>query len=223
MIIQTLSLKFTSTGLTEKQTRIDDVIRRFHGYVDTMTVRSDIGAPHSLSATIRIPADQLRSAIAELKTLGSLTEQSETSQDTTAGYSDIVARLSNARRTEQRLLAVLTDRSGKLGEIVEVEKEIGEVRERIERMEAQQRRIENQVQFASVKLELTEESHPVVESAWLKLRTAFGEGYRDAGDNILGVALAVFHYGPTFIAGFLMLLPFVITFYRWHRWKSRVA
>jgi hypothetical protein len=223
MIVQTLSLKFVSAGVTEKKPKIDDVIRRFHGYIDSLTIQSDIGAPHSLSATVRIPAEQLQSALVELKTLGSLTEESENSQDTTAGYTDLVARLSNARRTEQRLLALLTERAGKLGEVVEVEKEIGAVRERIERMEAQQRRIENQVQFASVKLEVTEESHARGESVVSRLRTAFGAGYRDAGENTLIVALVLLHYGPTFVAWFLIVLPFVITFYRWRRLKRIVA
>jgi hypothetical protein len=206
-----------------KRSSIDDVIRRFRGYIDTLTIRSDTGAPHWLSATIRIPANQLRSAVEELKMLGTLTEESETTPDTTVGYTDLAARLSNARKTEQRLLALLSERAGKLGEVVEVEKQIGEVRERIERMEAQQRRLENQVQFASVKLELTEEGETPIASAGARLRTALRAGYRDAGENSLGVALVVLHYGPTLLVWLLMALPFVITFHRWQRWHRRVA
>ncbi len=157
MIIRTVSLKFTSKHFNDIRGKIDGVMHRFQGYIDKLTIRSDAGLPHSLSATLRIPADQLQSALGEIKTFGSLTEESETSQDITGGHGDLVARLSNARRTEQRMLGLVSERVGKLGEVVQVEREIGEVRERIERMEAQQKGLENQVRFASVKLELTEE------------------------------------------------------------------
>jgi uncharacterized protein DUF4349 len=212
MIIQTLSLKFIAPALNDAQNKIDDIIRRFHGYIDMLTMRSDIGLAHSLSATVRIPADQLSYAVTELKTVGSLTEESQTTQDTTAGYTDLVARLSNARKTEQRLLTLLTERAGKLGEIVEVEKQIGEVRERIERMEGQQPRIENQVKFASIKLEFTEQSQAL--TAGTQLRTAFNEGYRAAAANIVLLALATLRYGPTVVIDFLLLFPLIIVFYR---------
>src|SRR5207302_3954204 len=55
MIVQTLSLKFISSHVDDKQIKIDDIIRRVHGYIDRLTIRSDIGAVHSLSAILRIP------------------------------------------------------------------------------------------------------------------------------------------------------------------------
>jgi hypothetical protein len=223
MIIRTVSLRLTSKQLNDMRSRIDATIRRFQGYIDTLTIRSDVGLRHSISATLRIPANQLESALAELKMLGSLIEESEISQDTTAGYTDLVARLSNARRTEQRLLGLLSDRSGKLGEIIQVEKEIGEVRERIERMEGQQRRIENQVRFASVKLELTEEGEAQFAGVGARTQAAFTDGYRTAIANTIGLTLAALRYGPTVAVYFLLLLPLVIVVWRRLRLIRRIA
>jgi len=199
MIIRTVSLKFTSKHFNDIRGKIDGVMHRFQGYIDKLTIRSDAGLPHSLSATLRIPADQLQSALGEIKTFGSLTEESETSQDTTGGHGDLVARLSNARRTEQRMLGLLSERVGKLGEVVQVEREIGEVRERIERMEAQQKGLENQVRFASVKLELTEERQIQSPSVRTRLRTAIADGYRAGIENTIEVTLATLRYGPTVV------------------------
>ena len=199
MIIRTVSLKFTSKHFNDIRGKIDGVMHRFQGYIDKLTIRSDAGLPHSLSATLRIPADQLQSALGEIKTFGSLTEESETSQDITGGHGDLVARLSNARRTEQRRLGLLSERVGKLGEVVQVEREIGEVRERIERMEAQQKGLENQVRFASVKLELTEERQIQSPSVRTRLRTAIADGYRAGIENTIEVTLATLRYGPTVV------------------------
>ena len=99
------------------------IVRRYGGYIDTLTVRTDLRSAGGLFSIVRIPADQFQSAIAELKTLGNVAEESESTQDVTAGYTDLVARLSNARRTEQRLLTLLSDRTGKIGEVVQVERD----------------------------------------------------------------------------------------------------
>jgi hypothetical protein len=214
LIIRTVSLKFVSARLDIDRSRIDAVIRRFRGYIDTLTMRSDNGSAQSLSATLRIPADQLTSALNELKTLGKVVEETESSQDATAGYTDLVARLSNARRTEQRLLGLLSERAGKLGEVVQVEKEIGEVRERIERMEGQQRRIENQVRFALVKLEWTQEGQIQFPAIRVQMLTALSDGYQTAIGTSIAAATAALRYGPTVIVFSLLLLPFVVVVYR---------
>ena len=112
------------------------------------------------------------------------------------------------------MLALVSERAGKLAEVVEVEKQIGEIRDRIERMEGQQRRIQNQVQFASIKLELTEESQAQFTTVRRRLRTAFTEGHRAAATNAIAIAFATLRYGPTVVVYSLLLLPLLSAFYR---------
>ncbi len=222
MIIRTVSLKVAAIRVSDTRSKIESVISRFQGYIDTLATRSDVGLPYSISATLRIPAGQLQPALAELKSLGRVIEESETSQDATAGYTDLVARLSNARRTEQRLLILLGERTGKLGEIVQVEKEIGEVREGIERMETQQRRVENQVRYASVKLELTEgEGQFSITRA--RIQTAITDGYQTAIANTIDLTVAVLRYGPTVVLYFVLLPPLVIVAWRRSRFVRKTA
>jgi uncharacterized protein DUF4349 len=47
---------------------------------------------------------------------------------------DIEARLANGRNTEKRLGEVLRNRTGKVSDVLEVEREIARVREEIERL-----------------------------------------------------------------------------------------
>jgi len=117
----------------------------------------------------------------------------------------------------------LSERAGKLGEVVQVEKEIGEVRERIERMEGQQRRVQNQVRFASVKLELTEEGQAQFAVVRTRMRTAFTDGYRNAIANTIAVTLTALRYGPTVVVYFLLLLPIIIVVYRRFGFTRRIA
>jgi len=119
------------------------------------------------------------------------------------------------------MLVLLSERAGKLGEVVQVEKEIGEVREGIERMEAQQKGLQNRVRFASIKLELTEEAQAQSPSVRTRLRKALADGHQAAIENSIEVILVALRFGPTVVVYFLLLLPLVITV--WRRFHTRTA
>jgi Domain of unknown function (DUF4349) len=218
LIIRDVSLSFTSQNISGLRARIDTSMRRFNGHIERFAIESNKGTAESLSAKLRIPFDQLDGALAELRTLETLTEETESSQDVTAGYTDLVARLSNKKRTEQRLPGLLSDRTGKLSDVVLVEKTMSDVREEIERMEAQQRRSQNQVRFAAVSLNVTTEDRNPSRIALVMLRAAFTDGFHAAVDNSFGIALAILRYGPSFIIYFLVLSPLICI--AWRKWKA---
>ena len=88
-------------------------------------------------------------------------------------------------------------------------------------MEAQQKGLENQARFASIKLELTEERQIQSSSFGTRLRTAIADGYRAAIENTIEVTLATLRYGPTVVVYFLLLLPLIIE--GWRRFHPRIA
>ena len=63
----------------------------------------------------------------------------------TTQTTDLDARLSNAGETEKRLVAVLQQRTGKVADVLEVEREIARVREQIERMTSERVRLRDRV------------------------------------------------------------------------------
>ena len=60
-------------------------------------------------------------------------------EDVGEEYVDVQARVANAHRLEQRLIEVLATKTGKLSDILNVERELARVREEIERMEGRMR------------------------------------------------------------------------------------
>jgi hypothetical protein len=136
-------------------------------------------------------------------------EESQNSSDVTSQYTDLVARLNNARTSEQRLLALLRERTGNLKDVVEVEREISSVRERIEQMEAQQKGVNNKVDYASIQLQLSEEYHaqlqPPAPDTQTQLRNAFVDGLRSAKQDSLDIALFLLRSGPALVIWFVVL------------------
>jgi len=215
MIIRTVQLTLVTKSFETARTRIESIVQESKGYVDQMSVHSEPNSPKSLSAVVRIPDGKLASSLIELRKLGQPKEESQNSADVTAHYVDLVARLSNARNTEQRLLALLRDRTGNLKDVVAAEGEISRVREEIERMEAERKNFDNKVQYATVHVNLSEEYRAQLQESLPDTRTRINnaaiEGYESATDTILDIALTVLAIGPAVLVwlAFLSSIGFV--------------
>ena len=74
------------------------------------------------------------------------------------------------------------------------------MREEIERMEAQRKNLDNQVQFATVNLRVDEEYkaevNPPQPSTSTLLWNAAVDGYHSITESVLGLALFLLGYGP---------------------------
>jgi uncharacterized small protein (DUF1192 family) len=224
MIVRTASLTLQTRDFEKARAGLEDIVRRHHGYSAQLTVGSESGSGQKLSATFRVPADQLDAAIGEIKQLSHVEQESQGGEEVTAQYVDLTARLSNARRTEQTLLELLEKRTGKLSEVLEVEQELARVREEIERMEAELKNLQNRVSFATLQVELHEEYKAQLEmppSVRGRLWNAVVEGFRGAADSLVGVVLFFLNVGPFLLLWALIL--FLPVRYVWRRVRAARA
>ena len=221
MIIRNARLSILTKEFEAARARIQAIVQQTQGYLDQLTVRGETGSGKSLSATLRLPSSQLESGLVELRKLGKVLEESQGSSDVTSQYVDLQARLTNARNTEQRLLALQRERTDKLTDVVGVEREIARVREEIERMEAQRKDVFNKTQFATIQVELSEEYRaeiqPSAPSAGTQLHNALVDGYHGALNGLLALALFFLRYGPALLLWAIVLVPVALLLRRRHQ------
>ena len=121
----------------------------------------------------------------------------------TKQYVDLAARLKNSRATEERLLGVLRNNTGKVKDVLEVENEISRVRGEIEEMEADQRALQSRVDFATITLSVTEEYkasfNAPPSSTGARLHNAFVTGYHSVVENVVGLVAWLLESGPTLL------------------------
>jgi Domain of unknown function (DUF4349)/Putative zinc-finger len=225
MIARSVSLSLIAKDFESARASLDGVLARHYGYAADLNVATPEGAARSLQASLRIPAPQLAAAIAELKALGRVELETQNGEEVTQQHADLVARLKNSRETEQRLQAILTQRTGKISDVLEVEQEIARVRGEIEQMEAEQKNLEHRVDFATIDLKLSEEYKAKLDSAAPSISTqihnAAVNGYRNVADTLLSIVLFFAEYGPVLIFWLLVLaLPATIV---WRRWRHATA
>jgi len=88
----------------------------------------------------------------------------------TKAYFDTDSRLKNARVMEQRLIDMLKTKTGKVSDLLQVEKELGRVREDIEKMQGALKYMDAMVQFATVTISLAEKDLEEAAAFLLKER-----------------------------------------------------
>lgn len=222
MIARTVSLAIFIKDFDASRKSLDAILVRYNGYAANLSVSTPQGSGRSLQASLRIPASQLAPALAELKSLGHVENENQNGEEVTQQHADLLARLKNSRETEQRLQAILTQRTGKISDVLEVEQEIARVRGEIEEMEAEQKNLEHRVDFATVDLKLAEEYKAKLESTAPSFSTEFHNalvnGYRNVTDTIVALVLFFAEYGPILLFWALVLL--VPAWLVWRRWRQ---
>ncbi len=195
-------------------------VEKSGGYVGEASTAETPGQPQRADYTLRVPAEKLPALLAELRRLGRVQNEQLSTDEVTEQVVDLEARIRNSRNTEQRLIAVLNDRTGKVRDILEVEREIARTREEIERMDAQRLNLMNRVQLATVQVALLEEFkaqlQPTPIGAWTRLNNAFVDGYEDFVGMFVDLALFFARHGLS------LLFWFVIFYLLWRRVKPRL-
>jgi hypothetical protein len=201
LIARTSQLVLVTKDFDKARGALEDILKRHHGYVGQMDVTAPGGAPRALEATLRVPADQLDPTVAEIKNLGLVESESQRGEDVTQQYVDLDARLANGRHTEQRLTALLHDRTGKIAEVLVVETEIDRVRGEIERMEAEKKALANSVDFATLSVRLREAARAQLSppSTWDRFGNAVADGWSSLRDDVVLVTTLLLSYGPSLL------------------------
>jgi len=227
MIARSVALTVQVKDFAASRAAVDAIVTRFQGYPATLTANTPEGSARTLQASLRIPAPQLAAALSELKRLGRVQNETQSGEEVTQQHADLIARLKNSRETEERLQAILQQRTGKIEDVLQVEEEIARVRGEIESMESEQQALEHRVAFATVDLQLTEEyKEPLAApgaSTGNRLRNAFVSGGRNAAGFLLGIVLFAAESGPTLLLLALLLgLPAWLLWRRYHKLRANL-
>ena len=225
MIARRANVIITVKDFAASRAALERILARHHGYFANLNVSSAEGSPHSLQASLRVPAPELTAALNDIKGLGWVLSESQSGEEVTQQHEDLAIRLQNTRETEERFRGILQQRAGKLADVLAVEEGIARVRGEIERMEAEQKSLEHRVDYASVEIQLSEEYKASMalpdDSVSTQLRNAFVSGYHRAAGTILGIVLFFEEYGPAIAIWLLILALQVIGWRRYQRLRSR--
>ncbi len=203
--------------------QVETLAEQFDAYVANSTVSGSPGSPRTGHWTIRVPVERYEEFLAAARQLGEVRRVSVDSQDVTEEYYDVEARIRNKKKTESRLLRHLEDATGKLEEILEVEKELDRVCEEIERVEGRLRVLKDLTSLTTIQLTVSEIKDYVPEEAAsyaTRVRRGFQASIATLVSAAQGLSIAVIVLLPWLV---ILLVLGVLSFALWRLVRTRRA
>lgn len=152
-IIRTGEIALVVDDYQRARQAIDRLVSGAHGFIASAEVARTEGAVAAATLVIRVPEGEVDAAVAALSKLGTLERESIRAEDVSETYYDLAARLRNAKSLEERMVE-LAAKAGGVKDLLEVEREVGRVRETIEVMEGQLRGLDDRTSLATLSLSL---------------------------------------------------------------------
>ncbi|MEO7085694.1 MAG: DUF4349 domain-containing protein [Gemmatimonadaceae bacterium] len=167
--------------------------------------------------TLRVPSGRLSDALAAIRKLGDVKEESMNVQDISREYADLETRLAVKEQTLERLRALLGNRTAKLSDVLDVERELARTVTELEQMKGEKRFDDQQVAMSVVTVRLFDHHAgrgPTIASS---LTAAIDQAV-DVFESSVGMLV----YFVTFLIPWLALITlFWILGWRVHRARQR--
>ncbi len=181
---------------------------RMGGYVGNTTLTSGAYEVRSAVLELKLPAARYEAAVGSLAPIGKIESQTSTAEDVGEEFVDVTARQNNSHKLEERLIALLATRTGKLEDVLAVERELARVREEIERYEGRLRYLKAHVATSTLTVTVHEKT-PVV--AQYTGKNVIVESFKNAWTSFVQfVAIFISALGWIIPTGVLVALVTVV-------------
>lgn len=196
--IKTGGIDFESENIDQDYKAIRQLLPDFNAYIESEN-QSKTTQQINYYLTIRVASNNYDSLFNSLTHLANrLDNKYSNIEDVTERYYDLKTRIKNKKALEQRYIELL-DKALEVTDIIEIEKNLNEVRTEIERLEGQFNYLSKQLNFSTIQLSFYEVLPYSYDSIQ---RKSFGARLLNALDNGWQGFL-------TFLIGFTSLWPFI--------------
>ena len=187
LVIRTGQTSIEVDSLERAVSQVRLLAGRIGGYLANTTMQTGRGQLRSANLEVKIPAERFDDGLSGLAGLGKLESVNVNAEDVGEEFTDVTARMGNARRLEARLIELLATRTGKLKDVLDVEKELARVREEIDRYEGRLRYLRAHAALSTLSI-YVHEPLPVLGHAG---SSVIGEAFQQSWRNFVGLVAAM--------------------------------
>ncbi len=188
-MIQTVNMTVETENLDTVLQQIDSRIAELGGYVESSNVQNGSAYSgrryRSATITVRIPAKDVNSFVDRVGEISNIVSSRQTVEDVTLSYVATESRMKALQTEESRLLELLS-KAETLDDLLTVEKRLTQVRTELEQVTSALRVFDNQVNYATIHLSITEvtEYTPVEEpeTVWERIGVGLKKSLNGVGN-----------------------------------------
>jgi Domain of unknown function (DUF4349) len=188
MVIRTGNASVEVDSLEPAMDALRRLAQRVGGFVGNSTIQSGREQLRQATLEIKVPAARFDELTGGLAPLGRVEFVNVSAEDVGEEFVDLTARVANSRRLEERLIDLLGSRTGRLQDVLAVERELARVREEIERQEGRLRYLKSRVALSTLSVTV-HEPPPIVADhpGWNPLWEAMRQAWRNFVGLLAGV------------------------------------
>lgn len=221
-IMKTGSLNIVVDDVGAAAAQITSLAAGQSGFVQDSSVSEREDGTHYGYVTVRVPAAQFESVIAEIKKLANVVEnESVSGQDVTEQYTDLEARLRNAQAQEATYLRIL-DQAKTVEDTLSVQRELTNIRYQIESLQGQLKYLSNKTDYSTISVYLSEEPTVGLPTKEFRPWTSVKEALRAlgvVGQNMVIAAIWVVIIGGGIILPLALIVWLIVKIVR--RFRQR--
>ncbi len=161
--LETKEFQKTNDAINSKAQAVGGYVQNSHINGKSMYEEYEHNSYRYASFTLRIPRGKVGQFIDQLGDIGNIRDSSEDAQEITAQYFDNEAHLKSLQIQEERLLALL-EKSGELSDIIEIERELADVRYQIEGLTGTLRKWDDLINYATINIDVQEVTEITAET-----------------------------------------------------------
>ncbi len=199
---------------------MEDILDRHRGYAARLRM---VGNPNgnSLSATLKVPASEYSSTLADLKSVGDVQTDDESADEVIQQHGDLEARLQNARNNVRRLEQLIKENPDKSIDVEYVQRQLVILRAEISKLELERHNVDSRVVFSNIHFSLREVRETPAETLSAQFRHAAASGLTDLVASLSAIIVFLIGYGPSFLLWAAIL--FFPARYLWRRTRLSPA
>lgn len=213
--IVTINMRAETDDLDALLKNVNDRIGELGGYVEASNVYNGSAYSSSrryrnASLTVRIPAENADQFTDQVSQVSNVVSNNKSMDDITLTYVSVESRMKALQTEEERLLELLA-KAADMSDLLEIEARLTEVRYELEKVTSQLRVYDNQVDYATIYLDISEVTeYTVVEeqTVWQRIGTGFMSSLKGIGDLFVEIFVFVIANLPVLllVGGILWLL-----------------
>ena len=223
-LVYTSYITLESKKFDEDVATIKELVTKNGGYFESTSVSGNKEYGNRGAGFVaRIPSDKYEAFMGSVGDVGSLTYKSESVDDITSSYVDVQARLKSLNTKLERLQE-LESNAENVTELLEIEDRINEVQYQIESYTAQMKTFDDQVDYSTVSIDITEVatySEVKADSAWNRFVEAFGASFVGFVETVQEIVIAIIYLLPYILIVAIVIVVIVVV--RRRKKKAREA
>lgn len=188
-IIKTANLRFATANIDESYALVQKSAQKYKAILQNDNTGKDYYSVYR-NVTLRIPKQHFDAFINDLSKGVAYFDRKEISaQDVSEEFVDLEARLKAKQTLENRYLELLS-KANKVSEILEIEKELANIREEIEAKQGRLQYLQNRVSMSTISIEMYTEKPQgtgTTVSYGSKMWNALKSGFNGLSSFFLGI------------------------------------